>query len=178
MCNLWFWRRFATKYILSIAKHDLKKIDKCIFPLSTLQFSILPWSFLLGYKEIWRPSCPLGCQVIKSSGGGKLLTDWIGAQVVSGEKILKHICTFSHPRNWSSRIWQEVQKIVNCILYMPQFATVSCLTIDKGWRYSSFSCGLIFWGVEEYGTDITISSKLLCLGVHNNKDWIYYLFGD
>ena len=50
-------------------------------------------------------------------------------------------------------------KIVNCILYMPQFATVSCLTIDKGWRYSSFSCGLIFWGVEEYGTDITMSSK-------------------
>ena len=45
---------------------------------------------------------------------------------------------------------------------MPQFATVTCLTIDRG--------GLIFWGVEEYGTDITISSKLLCLGVHNNKD--------
>ena len=42
----------ATKYILSIAKHELKKMDKCIFPLSTLQFSILPWSFLLGYKEI------------------------------------------------------------------------------------------------------------------------------
>ena len=75
-----------------------------------------------------------------------------------GENIEAYLHIFP-PKELELENMARGAKIVNCILYMPQFATVSCLTIDKGWRYSSFSCGLIFWGVEEYGTDITMSSK-------------------